>query len=133
MYQMLTGAPPFYTQPENRQELYKRIRGEAVTYPPHISLDAKAVMMKCLQKDPNSREETVAELLKMNFFTGTPEDQYNIPFTPQFDHKFDAKYTDKEFLRQDAKKAFQDESYIKDEDDIKAKTVEGWIDYPFRE
>lgn len=52
-YEFLVGRPPF--ENENHRETYKHIVNVDVHYPEYISTEAKDLMMRLLQKDPNLR------------------------------------------------------------------------------
>ena len=53
LYEMLTGAPPFYTKTTNCNDTYKRIKTMQPVFYPFHSKDAKDLMTKLLTKDPN--------------------------------------------------------------------------------
>jgi serum/glucocorticoid-regulated kinase 2 len=53
MFEMLTGAPPFYTK--DRQKLYDAIKNKEVRYPSHMSTLAKQIIIKLMNKNPKKR------------------------------------------------------------------------------
>eukprot|EP01133_Synstelium_polycarpum_P012976 gene12976-15251_t len=53
LFEMLTGLPPFYSQ--DVQEMYKKIMGERLQFPAHISVDARSLLEQLLERDPEKR------------------------------------------------------------------------------
>ncbi|EFA85933.1 protein serine/threonine kinase [Heterostelium album PN500] len=53
LFEMLTGLPPFYSQ--DVQEMYRKIMGERLTFPAHISPDARSLLELLLERDPDKR------------------------------------------------------------------------------
>ena len=53
MYEFLTGSPPF--EANGHTETYKKIARVAITWPEHISADARDLISKLLVKDPEKR------------------------------------------------------------------------------
>jgi len=53
MYEFLVGTPPFEAQGHN--ETYRKITKVDISYPPHISPEAKDLISRLLVKDPASR------------------------------------------------------------------------------
>ena len=53
MYEFLVGSPPFEAQ--GHHETYRKISKVDITYPSHISAEAKDLISKLLVKDPSSR------------------------------------------------------------------------------
>ena len=53
MYEFLTGSPPF--EANGHTETYKKIARVAITWPEHISVDARDLISKLLVKDPEKR------------------------------------------------------------------------------
>ena len=64
MYQMLAGRPPF--EAESYAELVLKVNGDPPT-PLHIQLPGglEQIVMRCLEKDPRNRFQTVGELARM--------------------------------------------------------------------
>jgi len=67
MYQMLAGRPPF--EAESYAELVLKVNGDPPTplHINHIQLPAglEQIVMRCLEKDPRNRFQTVGELARM--------------------------------------------------------------------
>lgn len=54
LYEMLTGRPPFYSA-QSRAQLYAMIMAGEVTYPPHMSSEARDLISSLLRTDPRER------------------------------------------------------------------------------
>jgi ankyrin repeat protein/tRNA A-37 threonylcarbamoyl transferase component Bud32 len=67
LYEMLTGQPPFFC--EDIQELFKRISKAKLTFPRHISSEAKDFITKLLHKNPDKRP-TFSQIKAHPFFHG---------------------------------------------------------------
>ena len=52
-YELLVGVPPFYDP--NNMTMFHKILYTAPKYPSHISSQAKDLISKLLEKDPNIR------------------------------------------------------------------------------
>ncbi|PIK59745.1 polo-like kinase [Apostichopus japonicus] len=66
MYTLLVGKPPFETT--SLKETYQKIRSNDYHIPSNISLSARALISRLLQKDPTKRPN-MAAILKDDFFT----------------------------------------------------------------
>jgi serum/glucocorticoid-regulated kinase 2 len=53
LYEMLTGLPPFYD--EDSQEVHRKILHEVFQFPESLAPDAKDILSKLLERDPNQR------------------------------------------------------------------------------
>ena len=53
MYEMLVGIPPFYDN--DRNILFKNIGSKKLDLPKYISLEAKDLIVKLLEKNPEKR------------------------------------------------------------------------------
>lgn len=53
LYEMLAGFPPFYD--EDSQEVHRKILHEVVQFPESLAPDAKDILSKLLDRDPNQR------------------------------------------------------------------------------
>jgi serum/glucocorticoid-regulated kinase 2 len=53
LYEMLTGLPPFYD--EDNQEMRRKILHEFVQFPESLAPDAKDILSKLLEREPNQR------------------------------------------------------------------------------
>jgi serine/threonine protein kinase len=53
LWEFLTGLPPFYAQ--NVQRMYDLIRMQQLVFPPHFSKDARSLLSRLLERDPNKR------------------------------------------------------------------------------
>ncbi len=64
LYEMITGRPPF--QGDTQYELLRRVIHQEPTTPrtinPKISMDVETITLKCLEKDPDRRYSSAAEL-----------------------------------------------------------------------
>lgn len=108
-YEMLTGLPPFYTR--NRDQLFDRIRGAELTYPPYLSPVAKSLLQAMLLRDPDKRlgggQRDAEEVKDHKFWSSvdwvaTMGRQVTPPFKPNVSEKGDVKYFEKEFINQPA-------------------------------
>ena len=104
-YEMLTGLPPFYTK--DREKLFERIRKAELPYPAYLSPEARSLLERLLQRDPNFRLGSgpgdAEEVKQHPFFAGTDwqavyEKRYVPPFKPNLTSDTDVQYFDKEFV-----------------------------------
>ena len=58
LYEMLTGNPPFYEGNIEYHHLYSRPR----PLPDDVPQALAAIVMKCLEKDPNKRYQSIPQL-----------------------------------------------------------------------
>ena len=68
LYEMLTGAPPYYSQ--TRQAMFDSIRKGQLTFPKHISPAAKDLLAKLLARNPAERPSNAEEIKSLQFFAG---------------------------------------------------------------
>ena len=61
LFECLTGEVPF--KGDSEWEVLRKHETEDPTFPEHVGSGERAVILRCLAKDPASRYETVAELL----------------------------------------------------------------------
>jgi serum/glucocorticoid-regulated kinase 2 len=68
LYEMLTGLPPFYD--ENTNEMYRKILQEPLQFPGDIDKDARALLVRLLDRDPAKRlgANGAAEIKSHRFF-----------------------------------------------------------------
>lgn len=68
LFEMLTGEPPFFDA--NLEQLYENIRSGRLLYPSHLSLEAKSLLSKLLEKEPLRRlgVKDTAEIRRHDFF-----------------------------------------------------------------
>lgn len=65
MYEILVGSPPFYS--DDIEELFQSIKNGKLEIPDNISLDAKDLIKKLMEKDPKKRA-SIKELKSHPFF-----------------------------------------------------------------
>lgn len=53
VYEMLVGIPPYYS--EHKQEIFQNIDKGSLKFPNYLSKEAKSLLQKLLEKDPNKR------------------------------------------------------------------------------
>jgi serine/threonine protein kinase len=53
LYEMITGLPPWYTR--DKKVLFMRLRSAALTFPPHVSPEARGLIAGLLDRDPSTR------------------------------------------------------------------------------
>jgi serine/threonine protein kinase len=85
MYEMLVGIPPFYTS-VSKEVLFYNIQKGKLNFPEDISPDAKSLIIKLLNRNPNKRLGSghldANEIKSQSFFNG-------IDFNHILDKKFD--------------------------------------------
>lgn len=105
IFEMFTGAPPFYTKDRNR--LFENIKKGDLHYPNYLPADGKSLIQALLVRDPNKRMGTVNDVedVKAHKFwdkvdwVATMDRKVTPPFKPNVDVKDLAKNFDKEFTR----------------------------------
>jgi len=68
MYEMLTGAPPYFMQ--TRETMFEHIRRAKLTFPKQVSEVAKDLMAKLLERNPAERLCTAEAIKAHAFFAG---------------------------------------------------------------
>jgi tRNA A-37 threonylcarbamoyl transferase component Bud32 len=66
VYEMLTGLPPFYC--EDVQQMYTKIMTAELQFPDYLSEEAKDLLSKLLERDPNKRLREPMEIKSHPFF-----------------------------------------------------------------
>jgi len=107
LYEMLTGLPPFYNQ--NLHMMYEKIIRAKLSFPPHLSPNARSVLSALLERSPKSRlgcMRGLDDLKRHPFFDGIDWDrlyrkQLIPPFRPEtYGGKLDTTNIDDEFKRE---------------------------------
>ena len=111
IYEMMFGIPPFYTQ--DIKQMYRRIIKEAVVFKPGVtvSADAKDIILKLLEKDPNRRFGTTADSLEVMShpwfadidFELLVQKKLKAPFIPDLNNW--EKNFDKDFINEELRKS----------------------------
>ncbi|CAD8181669.1 unnamed protein product [Paramecium octaurelia] len=86
MYEMMTGESPYYN--DDIQQMYKNIQSGTLKWPKKMSIEAKNLLTKMLERDPNKRIGTKSkdEIKQDPFFKGIDwdkvyEKKYQPPIT----------------------------------------------------
>ncbi|KAF1326024.1 Agc protein kinase, partial [Globisporangium splendens] len=104
LYEMLTGLPPFYCR--DRDRLFEKIRKGDLTFPKYLSVQAKDLLSKLLERDPTKRLGTgpddAGEIKNHPFFAEIQWDalalgQVPVPWRPTFSGAEDTSQFDREF------------------------------------
>lgn len=63
LYELVTGLPPFYSR--DQDELFENVLNSTLSFPSHLNLseEIKTFLTKMLQKEPEKRFQTAAEVL----------------------------------------------------------------------
>mmetsp|Transcript_15625 Transcript_15625/g.17369 ORF Transcript_15625/g.17369 Transcript_15625/m.17369 type:complete len:330 (-) Transcript_15625:151-1140(-) len=103
MYEMLSGLPPFFD--EDVQEMYIKIVGEKLSFPDYFSRDAKDILSKLLDRNPESRLQNYEDIQNHPFFR--PIDfrkldakEIKPPFLPKTRGEADTQNVAEEFLNE---------------------------------
>jgi serine/threonine protein kinase len=108
LYEMLFGIPPFYT--DNLNKMYEMIQKSPIKYPKRIQIseDAKDIINKLLEKDPNKRLGTggLKEIKEHPFFASIDFDEIlaqkvPAPFVPEVEDSQDVQNFDEEFTNEE--------------------------------
>ncbi|PUU73782.1 kinase-like domain-containing protein [Tuber borchii] len=102
LYEMLTGLPPFYD--ENTNEMYRKILQDPLQFPADIDRDAKALLIRLLDRDPEKRlgANGAAEIKANKFFETIDwkrllQKKIQPAFRPNVTNAMDTANFDKEF------------------------------------
>ncbi|KAK2963228.1 putative RAC family serine/threonine-protein kinase like protein [Blattamonas nauphoetae] len=105
LYEILVGIPPFYSN--NRNEMFRQILEKQLTPPKDISPDARDILLRLLERDPNKRlgggDRDAAEVKEHPFFASLDwGDVYAKRTKPSYIPKIrspeDLSHIDPEFL-----------------------------------
>lgn len=105
LYEMLTGLPPFYD--ENTNEMYRKILQEPLQFPGDIDKDARALLVRLLDRDPAKRlgANGAAEIKSHRFFETIDwrrllQKKIQPTFRPNVLNAMDTKNFDPEFTQE---------------------------------
>lgn len=119
IFEMLTGLPPFYD--ENVNQMYRSILRDEITYPSHVSLAARDLINKLLDKNPATRlgagPSDMEEIKAHPFFKDLDWDEVeekNIKpeWIPEIKDTTDTSCFDAEFTQEQGGISFEDGSLI---------------------
>jgi len=83
VYEMIVGLPPFYSQ--DVQEMYQKIISDPLTFPPYVPPDAQEMLVRLLDRNPETRLADPREIKKVAFFsTVNWDDVYNKRVVPEY-------------------------------------------------
>lgn len=71
LYEMLVGAPPFYS--ENKKEIFRKIMNLPIPMPSFVTEEARAILSRLLVVDPLKRlgsKGDAKEIMTNKFFVG---------------------------------------------------------------
>lgn len=98
LYEMLCGLPPFYS--ENVNEMYEFILKKPLEFTEEVSEEAKDLLRRLLDRNPDKRLQNIDEFKKHPFFSDVNfEDLFNrkipVPFKPDANatKNFDVEFT----------------------------------------
>jgi serine/threonine protein kinase len=80
LYEMLTGLPPFYNKDTNH--MYDAILKKDNSYPYYISEEVKNLMSHLLEKDPDSRMQSISEVKKHSWLKDVNWDKLQAKAVP---------------------------------------------------
>jgi serine/threonine protein kinase len=119
VYELLCGIPPFYD--ENSNKMYRMVVNDPVKYPKHMSLVARDLVGKLLQKDPAFRLGSGAddwkEIRVHGFFNGIDWDallrkEIKPEWKPQLTGELDTGNFDEEFTAEQQGVSYDDPTMI---------------------
>jgi len=83
VYEMIVGLPPFYSQ--DVQEMYQKIISDPLTFPPYVPPDAQEMLVRLLDRNPETRLADPREIKKCSFFASVNwDDVYNKRVVPEY-------------------------------------------------
>ena len=113
LYEMLCGLPPFYE--ENIEKMYEMIKNETFKFPNDYNLsdDAKDIITKLLNKNPNERlgnKNEIEEIKNHPFFSIIDfelieKKKIPAPFIPNINDNKDVKYFEEDYINEDIEKS----------------------------
>jgi len=103
LYEMLSGLPPYYD--EDHHTMYRKILKDPLTFPAEIKPDARALLTRLLDRDPNNRlgAKGAEDIKRHSFFAKFIDwdrlnsKGYRPPFKPSVESAADASNFDSEF------------------------------------
>jgi len=104
LFEMMNGLPPFYVS-DNEELMYQKILYEPLQIPDTFSADAKDIIQKFLERDPNLRLSN-PELIKQHpffrniDFARLAAKEITPPFVPDVQSPDDVGNIDSEFLEE---------------------------------
>jgi len=103
VYEMLSGLPPFYS--EDVQEMYTKILTAEIDYGSEIPDDAKDLLSKLLDRNPDTRLSEPAEMKKHPFYSAIDWDklvkkEMVPPFIPETSGEDDLRNIDSVFVEE---------------------------------
>ncbi|EAX95627.1 AGC family protein kinase [Trichomonas vaginalis G3] len=119
IFEMLTGLPPFYD--ENVNQMYRSILRDEVAFPSHISLAARNLINKLLDKNPATRlgsgPTDMEEIKTHPFFkdlnwSEVEEKKVKPEWVPEIKDATDTSCFDEEFTQETGGVSFEDGSLI---------------------
>ena len=119
VFEMLTGLPPFYD--ENVNQMYRAILRDEITYPSHVSPNARDLINKLLDRNPDTRlgagPRDVEEIKEHPFFSSLNwndvlEKKIKPEWVPNIKNAEDTSMFDEEFTQETGGVSFEDGSLI---------------------
>jgi len=103
VFEMLSGLPPFYS--EDVQEMYTKILTAEIEYPDEIPEDAKDLLSKLLERNPDSRLSDPSEMKRHPFYASIDWDklikkEIVPPFIPETSGEDDLRNIDTVFVEE---------------------------------
>jgi len=102
IFEMINGLPPFYVN-DNPELMYEKILYAPLSIPETFSAEARELISRFLDRDPNTRLQNPDEIKQHSFFRGLDwqmliDKQVTPPFVPDVDSPEDVGNIDQEFL-----------------------------------
>eukprot|EP00013_Stygamoeba_regulata_P015049 CAMPEP_0177681830 /NCGR_PEP_ID=MMETSP0447-20121125/30932_1 /TAXON_ID=0 /ORGANISM="Stygamoeba regulata, Strain BSH-02190019" /LENGTH=476 /DNA_ID=CAMNT_0019191287 /DNA_START=108 /DNA_END=1538 /DNA_ORIENTATION=- len=121
MFEMLTGLPPFYSQ--DVQQMYSKIMSAKLNIPKSISPEARDLLEKLLERDPDKRLTDPKAIKAHPWFKNMDWDallnkQVKPPFIPPVKDVNDTSMVDPAFLGEDLKNSVPNTSDMAETKDI---------------
>jgi len=103
MYEMMTGLPPFYC--EDVQQMYTKIMTADLEMPDSVSPQARDLLSKLLDRNPDTRLQEPAQIKKHPFFASLDFEklvskQIKPPFIPEVQSEDDTRNIDSMFTEE---------------------------------